>query len=158
MIVRLPRTVSSSLEVNGDAMLGRLRAYWTLQCGSARVPRADSLYLSDLAVEMPHVLMCFRDDKAFRVEFAGAEVQDLLGFDPTGELLTQRDPVAILAGVARGIKQAVKRQGPELTRGIGWSAIELPFFKTRNHISVFLIGLVATRLGAPAEVLEFRAR
>ena len=158
MIVRLPRTLSSSPEAMDAGMLSRLHAYWNRQRGLAAVPRADGLYMSDLAAEMAHVLMCFRDGTAFRVEFAGAEAQDLLGFDPTGELLRSDDPVEILAGVARGARISAEQRCPEQTRGVGWTAIELPFVGDGDRVSVLLIGLVAAVCPGSAEILKFRRR
>jgi hypothetical protein len=154
--VRLPVASTLSPAPIGHATLGRLRAYWKRQRGGAAVPPADGLYLSDLAAELPHVLMCFRDETAFRVEFAGAEVQDLLGFDPTGELLRSDDTAALLAGVARGGDLSAARRRPELTLGAGWMAIELPFVEEDDRVSVLLIGLVGIQAGQSAEILEFR--
>ena len=155
MIVRLPKTLSSAQGATDDGMLGRLRAYWNHQRGQGAVPRADGLYLSDLAAEIPNVLMCFRDGTAFRVEFAGSDAQDLLGFDPTGELLSVKDPAPILVGVAKGGGKAAKNRRPELTRGIGWTAIELPFVEQGGVVSVLLIGLAAATLQPSAEILPF---
>lgn len=158
MIVPMPKTVSISQDTTGGGALKRLRAYWDRQRGSAPAPRADGLYLSDLAAEIPYVLMCFRDEMGFRVEFAGAEAQDLLGFDPTGELLMPDDPVALLAGMARGAGISARNRRAELTLGNGWMAIELPFIEAENRVSVMLIGLVRAGQRQSAEVLEFRRR
>lgn len=159
MILHLPKTLSNSPDAAGEGTLGRLRAYWDRQRGGSTVPRADGLYLSDLAPEIPNVLMCFRDRKAFRVEFAGAEAQDLLGFDPTGELLKSSDRVEILAGVARAGRKSAKNRRPEVARGAGWAAIDLPFVEGGDErVSVLLIGLVATVCPSSAEILEFTRR
>jgi hypothetical protein len=156
MIVPIPKTLSISRDTTGDGALKQLRAYWERQRGSAAAPPADGLYLSDLAAVISHVFMCFRDEAGFRVEFAGAEAQDLLGFDPTGELLMPDDPVALLAGVALGAGLSARNRRPELTLGGGWTAIELPFVEAGDRVTVVLIGVVSTCQRQSAEVLAFR--
>ena len=51
---------------------------WARSRGVAAVPFADGLYLSDLAAEFLHVLICLRYETTFPSEFAGAEAQGLL--------------------------------------------------------------------------------
>lgn len=161
MIVKLPKKRGDVAGVTGDKVLDGLRDYWRRQCGAAPAPRSDGLYLSDLIREMPHILMCFRDGARFRIEFAGCEAQDLLGFDRTGEELRFDDSERILAGVARAGAIAARKRQPELSRGDGWMAIQLPFVEACfaeacEEVSVLLVGLVTTARRPSAMVLKFK--
>jgi hypothetical protein len=158
MIVKLPEPRDEVGFPLGDEVLDRLRDYWErLRVGDGP-PRSDGLYLSDLTSQMPHLLMCFKDGTAFRIEFAGSEAQDRVGFDPTGEILQANDPHPVLAGIARGGASAARGRGPVLTHGDGWMAIQLPFVEAPGRVSVLLIGLVEIIRLPPAEILEFRRR
>lgn len=158
MIVQLPNVLSSPTNNAGEGVLGRLNIYWNGKRGPVLAPRADALYLSDLAALIPHVLLCFRDDEGFRVEFAGADVQDLLGFDPTGEVLRPDDPERLLAEMSRVVEVAALSRRPEWPRGPGWSAVALPFVGADNEVSVLLAGIVPTVPEQSAEILSFPAR
>lgn len=158
MIVQLPNVLSSPAGVSGEGVLGRLNTYWSGKRGPVLAPRADALFLSDLAALIPHVLLCFRDDETFRVEFAGADVQDLLGFDPTGEVLRPDDPERVLAEMSRVVEVAASSRRPEWPRGPGWSAVALPFVDADNLVSVILAGIVPSVPEVSAEILSFPLR
>lgn len=161
MIVRLPRTLASSPDLIADRSLKRLDAYWNRLRGPALAPGADVLYLSNLAAEIPHVLLCFRDGEAYRIEFAGAEAQDLLGFDPTGEILKHDDPEQILAGLSRVADIVARSKSPDWPRGDGWAAIVLPFVEAGQEVTVLLAGLIPVPPSVPettAEVLPFKPK
>lgn len=158
MIVQMPKTLSGPVVASRDGALGRLNAYWNTKRGPVLAPRSDTLFLSDLAPVIPHVLMCFRDDEGFRIEFAGAEVQDLLGFDPTGEVLRADDPEVILVALSRAVAVAERCKRPEWPGGPGWSAVALPFVEVDASVSVILAGLVAAVPSRSAEVLSFTPR
>ena len=158
MIVELPNVLSSPVSVAGEGVLGRLNAYWSGKRRPILAPRADALYLSDLAALIPHVLLCFRDDEAFRVEFAGSDVQDLLGFDPTGEVLRPDDPERVLAEMSRVVEVVALSRRPEWPRGPGWSAVALPFVDADNAVSVLLAGIVPSVPEVSAEILCFPSR
>ncbi len=161
MIVQLPRMLASVSDAKADRTLLCLNAYWNGMRGPVLAPGADSLFLSDLAVELSHVLVCYRDDAAFRSEFAGDEVQDLLGFDPTGEDFRNDDPEPILAGLSRGAAAAAASRRPEWPHGEGWAAIALPFVDGANEVSIILAGLVslpASNTMHSAEIISFEKK
>jgi len=158
MIVQLPNVLSGPAGVAGEGVLGRLNTYWNGKRGPVLAPRADALYLSDLAALIPHVLLCFRDDDVFRVEFAGADVQDLLGFDPTGEVLRADDPERVLAELSRIVEVVAASRRPEWPRGPGWSAVALPFVEADNAVSVLLTDIVPSVPDISAEILSFPSR
>lgn len=142
----------------GNAVLERLRVFWHASRGSAAAPLADGLYLSDLIAEMPHVLLCFRDGEAFRIEFSGSEVQDLLGFDPTGEVLRQDDYVPVLMDMARCAEEMILQTVPRTGRGDCWRSLLLPYVDARQRVMVMLAGLVTEAPERSAEILNFSAR
>lgn len=158
MIVQLRNVLSGPAGVAGEGVLGRLNTYWNGKRGPVLAPRADALYLSDLVALIPHVLLCFRDDDVFRVEFAGADVQDLLGFDPTGEVLRADDPERVLAELSRIVEVVAASRRPEWPRGSVWSAVALPFVEADNAVSVLLTGIVPSVPDISAEILSFPSR
>ena len=158
-IVRLPAARAAREGATGPGALERLRRYWDRAGGGAGAPRSDRLFLSDLSGAMAHILLCYRDGAAWRIEFAGAEVQDLLGFDPTGEALRGSDPEPLLARLADGAAAAARRMEPRTVRAGGRTAIHLPFAGEGGAAAVMLVGVVAAPPPGPgAAVLAFPAR
>ena len=155
MIVELSSRRTDLERSTEDRVLEELRAYWQVQRGAARAPLSDGLYLSDLVDEMPYVLLCFRDAGAFRIEFAGAEAQDMLGFDPTGEVLRPEDSEPVLATMARCAAVTALRPAPEVSQGDGWKALLLPFVDPDHRVTVLLVGLVLTMDRISAKILAF---
>jgi len=157
MIVDLSESIARRDSADGEGVLASLRDYWRAQRGDLATPPAETLYLSDLVAEMPHVLLCFRDEAAYRIEFAGTEVQDILGFDPTGEILLADDAEPLLAALARSADKADRQARPESCRGDGWRSVLLPFQDARARVTVLLVGVVRPGYGPSAEVLRFPA-
>lgn len=138
----------------GDSVLEGLNAYWEYSRGGERLPLSENLFLSDLVDEMPHVLLAYRDNRLFQVEFAGDNAADLLGGSPIGATTAPHD--GLPAAVSESIIASAERSAPARAAGAGLRVLCLPFAGAGGDVDLVLAGLANAKPGGGGTVVSFR--
>jgi len=137
--------------------LDYLHAHWDESRGEDRLPLADELFLGDLMVPMPHLLLAYHDvdGDAFRVEFAGAAARadlrlaaEAVGcprpLDPVGARPELAAPGTALSWLGAGYASARRMvlPGAVHVRHGALVALHLPYADERGRVRVILSGIV----------------
>lgn len=138
-----------------NEVLAGLYDYWLANSTPYGAPLSESLFLSDLVSEMPHMMLAYACRGAFRVEFAGQNVRSLLGEDPIGWTTGGRAKAALPRAVADCVAQAGRLGAPRSAVDAGMIVLSLPFASDVGSIDLVMSGLCPAA-GQPAEVVALR--
>ena len=155
MILKLSKRTMIGRHGTDDPVMDDLFSYWNCKREGRETPNAEALFISGVNLELPWIVLVFRDVSGFRGEFAGSEAQDMIGFDPSGEVLNERDENRVLAGLASSCAGVSSSRDPDLLLTHGWSAISLPFTDDRDRVTVILCAVVPFVVTEKSTVVPF---
>lgn len=151
MILDFKKDRRTGLGAQTVGVLRGLHDHWEQSRSGADLPRAEDLFLSDLSVEMPNVLLAYRDDRSFRIEFAGDAIIGLLGMDPIGtRAVTKTD---LPAALSHSIRRAARGREPAYSINEGLQILCLPYLSEAEEIDLVLVGIAATAVQSSGQVV-----
>ncbi len=129
----------------GVPALDRVAGSWRGLRGREAMPSSDRLYISDFVAEMTYLVIGYRIDDGFQVEFQGAAVRALVGEDLVGTVPTAGSGNTGIAWIARSFAGARALGAPVVDRFLGptgpQTGVFLPYADPAGRVSVILAAI-----------------